>query len=54
MEKDKELEDQMNEISSKINTVRTDMNEVNNSISNDKLKKVQDDIYTLEQKMSNT
>ena len=37
----------------KINNMRTDVNEVNNSISNDKLKKVQDDISDLEQKVSN-
>ena len=43
----------MNELSVKINNMRTDVNEVNNSISNDKLKKVQDDISDLEQKVSN-
>ena len=32
--------------------MRTDVNEVNNSISNDKLKKVQDDIDSLDQKVS--
>ena len=37
----------MNELSVKINNMRTDVNEVNNSISNDKLKKVQDDISDL-------
>lgn len=42
----------MNELSVKINNMRTDVNEVNNSISNDKLKKVQDDISDLEQKVS--
>ena len=41
----------MNELSVKINSMRTDVNEVNNSISNDKLKKVQDDISDLEQKV---
>ena len=32
--------------------MRTDVNEVNNSISNDKLKKVQDDVDRIENKLS--
>ena len=42
----------MNDLSIKINSMRTDVNEVNNSISNDKLRKVQDDIDSLDQKVS--
>jgi hypothetical protein len=34
----------MNELSAKLNTMRTDLNQVNSSISNDKLKKVQEDV----------
>ena len=42
----------MNDLSIKINSMRTDVNEVNNSLSNDKLRKVQDDIDSLDQKVS--
>jgi chaperonin cofactor prefoldin len=38
----------MNEISVRINKLQTEINEANNSNSNDKLKRVQDDIEALE------
>jgi uncharacterized FlaG/YvyC family protein len=40
----KELDDQLNELSVKINNLRADSNKPETSISNDKLKKISDEI----------
>jgi len=48
VEKEKELEEQMNEISVKINKLQTETHEANSSNSNDKIKRVQDDLQAIE------
>ena len=53
-QKQKELEEQINELSVKINNLRTEINEVNNSNSNDKIKKLQDDLEVIEQRLGDT
>lgn len=41
----------MNELSVKLNSVRADTNQASNSISNDKLKKVQDEVDGVAQRL---
>ena len=42
----------MNELSVKLNNVRADTNPASNSISNDKLKKVQDEVDEVSQRLA--
>lgn len=42
----------MNELSVKLNNVRADTNQASNSIANDKVKKLQDDMEDLSQRLN--
>lgn len=51
-EKEKALEEQINELTLKINNLRADTNAPNNSISENKAKKLADDVHDVTERIA--